>query len=95
MAFGDTDIPYLFADMGVTVVMGAYSTKGFIDTADELVTEGGAPGAIGKMIAVTIKTGSLSGLAVGSIITVDGTYYTVRERLQIDDGTLTRILCAI
>lgn len=95
MGFGDSDIQYLLADMGVMVTLGAGSTKGLVDSADELVAEGVVTGAIGLVISVTIKTGSLSGLAVGAPITVDSSPYTVRSVMRIDDGVLTRILCGV
>lgn len=93
MAFGDEDLDALFDDMGVSVSMGTYTTKALKDSPDEMMTERGNPGAIGSQILLTLKTGALPGLAVGSAITVAGVAMKVRERMTLDDGALTRISC--
>ncbi|WKZ15434.1 MAG: hypothetical protein QY317_16180 [Candidatus Jettenia caeni] len=93
MAFGDADIQYLLQDMGVNVTHGVTTVKGLVDFADELLLQAGQSAGVGKVIAVTIKTDSLPNLKIGDSVTVGGVSYTVRERLQIDDGALTKFLC--
>ena len=89
---GDADLPALFRDFGVAVVMGAQQTDGILDDGEGLVAPGYAPGMTGRDLALTLRTGALSGLSVGSALTVGGTAYVVRERLTLDDGKLTRCL---
>lgn len=86
------DITAMLDELGVSVTLGANETKGLVDYADELLLESDVSASIGRMLAVTIKTGSLPGLAVGSTLTVDGSAYKAREVLRIGDGALTRVL---
>ena len=86
------DITAMLDEIGVSVTLGANETKGLVDYADELVLETDVTASVGRMLAVTIKTGSLSGLAIGSALTVDGSPYKAREVLRIGDGALARIL---
>ena len=89
---GDLDLPYLFRDFGIAVVMGAQQTTGILDDGEGLVVPGYAPGMTGRELALTLRTGALTGLAVGTALTVGGTAYVVRERLTLDDGKITRCL---
>ena len=87
-------MPALLEDMGVDVVLGAATTKGHRDVADEEVLRGeGLSGVVGRAVVVTVQQGTLPGLAVGSAITVDGEAFTVRAPLAVDDGELVRLLC--
>ena len=90
------DLGNILSDLReVTIVFGATTVKGVLDSPDELLLESGQSAAIGKHIAVTYESSALSSLVVGSSITVDAVPYTVRERLKIGDGKLTRILCKV
>lgn len=95
MGFGDSDLQYLLADMGVTVSVGSSSTKGLLDSADGEILAGAASGVLGKTIAVTVRTGVLSGLATGATATVASTSYKVRDVTQLDDGALTKFYCQL
>jgi hypothetical protein len=86
------DITAMLDELGVSVILGTNETKGVVDYADELVLETDVTASVGRMIAVTIKTGSLPGLAIGSALTVDGGNYKAREVLRIGDGALTRVM---
>jgi hypothetical protein len=87
-----SDITAMLDELGVSVTLGTNETKGLVDYADELVLETDVTASVGRMIAVTIKTGSLPGLAIGSALTVDGSPYKAREVLRIGDGALTRVM---
>jgi hypothetical protein len=87
-----SDITAMLDELGVSVILSANETKGFVDYADELVLETDVTASVGRMIAVTVKTGSLPGLAIGSALIVDGSAYKAREVLRIGDGALTRIM---
>ena len=83
-----------FADMGVTVTFGSYSTIGLVDDVEELMllNESGAS-SVQRTVTVTVPTGALVGVAVGSTIVAGGTSYVVRERLKQQDGAVTALLC--
>lgn len=93
--YGAADINALLADFGVPVTVGAVTAKGLEDAADEtmLSAESGAAHLVGRVRVVLVKTGTFT-LAAKADITVDGTAYKVRDYAQIDDGALTRIVCA-
>ena len=88
----------MLTELGVDVVLqvtGQPATKGIMDQYDE--DHGGEPGygdVIGKSTAVTIRTGSLPGLAAGGTVVVNSFIYKVREVRQLDDGALTRVTLA-
>lgn len=87
-----TDIAYALQDCGTACSCGGVATYGVVDSADEVVLErGGVGGSVSKMIHLTIRSAAWPTVAVGSTVTISGTSYTVRERLAMDDGELTRL----
>ncbi len=94
MSTFDTDITVLLMDMGQTISAGGKSTRGLVDSADEALMQAGTPSPfIGRSIVVTLRTGAIP-LAEGGAISIDGKAHIVREKYQLDDGLLTRVLCA-
>lgn len=88
------DLLAMMQDFGVSASDGTRTAKGLLDSADEMLRAGAGPVAlIGKSITFTLRTGDLD-TTTGSRLTIAGTAYIVREQLQLDDGMLTRILCA-
>ena len=88
-----TDLAFILADAGQTVTFGLLSTDGFVRLADQVVLEQfGMGGQIARTVYVTIRTGSLSGLAQGSTIATGGKSYKVSTPLLMDDGATTRFL---
>jgi len=97
--FNDSDIPAMFAGIGaVNVSLDGVSGQGLVDYADAIMLQNfRISGVINKAITVMLQTSQFPSLTsssgVGKSITVDGTAYTVRERLQTTDGAITHILC--
>jgi hypothetical protein len=94
--YGDDDIDIMLEDSGVDVTIDGVQGRALIDVPDELLMqEGGiAPGVIGSMIAITVKTNAFPGIAIESqVSTADGNYYEVRFPLKVGDGALTRAMC--
>jgi hypothetical protein len=96
--FGDSDIPAMIAAFGVAVVFDGITSKGIADYVDAVtLKENGIAGVTNKAITVMLQTSAFPSLvannAGGKQITVDGTTYTVRERLQQSDGAITHLLC--
>lgn len=92
--YREAEIPALLRDFGVDVTLGASTVRGVVDQTDEGTLQGSGPAAmIEESIVVTVQTGSLPGLAVGSSITVGGDAYVVRDRRKIGDGALTALYC--
>lgn len=96
--FGDSDIPAMLADFGVSVGLDGIYASGIVDYVDGVtLKENGISGVINKGITVMLQTTAFPSLmansAVGKQITIDGVAYTVRERLQQSDGAITHLLC--
>lgn len=78
---------------GVSVVHGTETGQGLLDVHDEeLLRNGNDPGLIGKVVTVLVKTAAFPTIAIDAQVTVDGKQYSVRDRLKIDDGAMTRLL---
>lgn len=88
------NIQAFLRDMGQVVTFGATTTYGLIDDIEELLqdNETGAR-SVAEIYKVTIETGSLLGLAVGSTLSIGGKSYIVRERYRTQDGKLTELYC--
>lgn len=96
MPFRVADLPALLADFGVPVTLGTTTVRGLLDREGELVLEEPGTSALAEQaVILTVPTGSLPGLAPGVTLVADGTTYRVRERLQVDDGALTRVRCVL
>src|SRR5574343_506835 len=94
MSFLDDDINTMLSGLdSKTITFGSYTTVGYVDSREEVVLQqDGRGGANSSIQEILIKTGELVGLKIGSTITVDGVSKTVRDRLKIDDGMLTKVL---
>ena len=96
MAFGDSDIPTFFADMGVAISVFPDTTMGFIDASDQADAQafGGAHvRVVDRQTVLTIPLGSLPNLVRDGQITVDGTVMRVRDIMQERDGAITYVYC--
>lgn len=76
--------------------LGSGTTKGFVDIIDEALIQDSSLSLGGSTTAVTIETGSLIGLDVGSelIDLTDNVHYRVQQFNQIGDGAVTVIYAA-
>lgn len=95
MSILDQDLTAIFTDatMTVAVVAGAQATRGFYDRA-QVVTDMGGAMVIDREPSLLIAAGSLTGLAVGLVVLVDGRPAKVRRILAEDDGRLQRLVIA-
>ena len=88
--FGSSDVAALFSDAPVTVVVGAESTLGWVDEGDRLQIDD-ATEAQYRRTSVVVRTGAITGAAVGSTVTLDGTSYVIRDIIVLPpDGATTR-----
>lgn len=92
--FGEEDIDAMLSDVGgVTVVHGTESGPGVLDSFDEELLRGDDVALVGKVIAVLVKSSNFPTIAKGSAVTISGAAHVVRDRMAVDDGALTRLLC--
>lgn len=96
MAFGDQDLVAAFQGPGtVPIVLGSSSTRGFLDTEHaDVLDASGHYTTQARRTTILIQTGSLLGLAVGSVLEVgeDGKEYEVRGSNELDDGVVTELI---
>jgi hypothetical protein len=65
--------------------------KGIRKEIDRDLIDGTGSRLSGKIRTVSIRTGSLAGLAIGVAITVDGVASKVIDEPQVGSGAITRI----
>ncbi len=82
----DEDLSVLFADFAVTCTFGSLTALVVFDQPDEafvsnmqIITE----------YQMTYKSGDLAGLKHGSVVSINGTSYSVKDVRKINDGALT------
>lgn len=88
MAFSE-DLSIFFNDFSVPVSFGSIKGVGILDMPSEIVADGVVLTTDYKLTCLTSTFGSAK---YGDTLTVDGTSYTVRETLQIDDGKFCTIM---
>ena len=89
MAFTeDLDVFFSTDGFGLSVTVGSTTGVGILDMPSEIIADGVVLTTDYKLL---VKTSVFSTLARGSAVTVDGTNYTVREAMLIDDGKITQV----
>ena len=93
MVFRDQDIPFLLQDTGVPVVIGGVSGVGLLDENDQvLVSDRNGGEVLIPMTTLTVQSSAFPNMRIDTAVTVNGTNYTIRERLKTGDAALTKIL---
>lgn len=95
MPLGDNDTAALLSDLkalgeAVDVVLGATTVQGVLRKNQDVLGQDGH--LIERVDLVTIKAGSLPGLAVGSSLTVGGVTRIARDPITGDDAGLTDVV---
>lgn len=100
--YGSEDLQAMLEDFGVDLgfTAGQSTTKALQDIADEVILESLGASIEGKVTMLTIQTGSLPGIAVGSQLSIPGggtppsfQLLVVRDIRQVEDGALTQLFC--
>ena len=93
MALRDQDIPFLLQDTGDPVVIGGVSGVGLLDENDQvLVSDRNGGEVLVPMTTLTVQSSAFPSMRIDTVVTVNGTNYTIRERLKTGDAALTKIL---
>ena len=85
------DLDAFFDTPGFTVpvVYGATTTVGYFESPNEIIADGVV---LTTDYAVVVKASDFNGVRSGDTVTVDGTSYTVREPMLLDDGKIMRVM---
>ena len=92
MAFGDSDLPAFFADMGEPAVINGQSVTVFVDSP-AMPWEARALGSIEQgCVTLTAPVTAFAALPVaGQAVTVRGSSFTVKSRKMPGDGRIVEI----
>jgi hypothetical protein len=82
------DLDIFLADFGVSCTAGAVTANGILDMPSQILSDGMV---LSTDYTLTARASNFGTLIRGSSITVDGTAYTVRETMLIDDGKFVQI----
>jgi len=90
MAFAEDLDAFLNTDeFGVSVTAGATTGVGILDMPSEIIADGVVLTTDYKLMCESSKFGDL---LHGDAVTVDGTAYTVRNTVLIDDGAFCELM---
>jgi hypothetical protein len=87
MAFSE-ELDAFLADFGVSCTAGATTALGILDMPSQMLSDGMV---LTTDYTLTARASKFGGLIRGDSITVDGTAYTVRETMLVDDGKFVQI----
>jgi len=96
--FDEASIDVMLAEVGEPITIAGNAGVGVFDETDEELLKGEMAALIGKTVALTVKTTAFPPIAISSAVVRTGpptVNYVIRERLQLGDGALTKILCAL
>jgi len=82
------DLDVFLADFGVSCTAGATTANGILDMPSQVISDGMV---LTTDYTLTTRFSNFGSLVRGDSITVDGTAYTVRETMLIDDGKFVQI----
>jgi hypothetical protein len=82
------DLDIYLADFGVSCTAGSTTANAILDMPSQVISDGMV---LTTDYTLTTRASNFGSLVGGDSITVDGTAYTVRETLLIDDGKFVQI----
>ena len=81
------------ADMGIAITVGGVGGVGLLDEADEVLVQDAARGQVVVMMTtLTVRTSDFPAVAIDAAVVIGAKNFTVRERLRMGDGGLTKLL---
>jgi hypothetical protein len=82
------DLDIFLADFGVSCTAGATTANGILDMPSQVISDGMV---LTTDYTLTARASNFGSLIRGDSITVDGTAYTVRETMLLDDGKFIQL----
>ena len=82
------DLDIFLADFGVSCTAGATTANGILDMPSQVISDGMV---LTTDYTLTARASNFGSLIRGDSITVDGTAYTVRETMLLDDGKFVQL----
>lgn len=96
---GEADADAVLEDLeaiggAVRVKIGNCEVIGARNDSDDPVLDQDEVPVHARLVGVAIRTGSLTGLAIGAALTVDGEDFKVADFRAVGNGTMTRLSLA-
>lgn len=88
------DIDFMLEDAGIPVSVGGIATQALRADPDSGSVPAGTTAFAGRELVLTIRSGTLPGLAEGNTIVVEGVSHRITSVLQQGRGVLTHVTCA-
>jgi hypothetical protein len=82
------DLDIFLVDFGVSCTAGSTTANGILDMPSQVISDGMV---LTTDYTLTARASNFGSLIRGDSITVDGTAYTVRETMLIDDGKFVQL----
>lgn len=82
------DLDIFLADFGVSCTAGATTANGILDMPSQVISDGMV---LTTDFTLTARASNFGSLIRGDSITVDGTAYTIRETMLLDDGKFVQL----
>ena len=82
------DLDSFLVDFGVSCTAGATTANGILDMPSQVISDGMV---LTTDYTLTARASNFGSLIRGDSITVDGTAYTVRETMLLDDGKFVQL----
>ncbi len=82
------DLDIFLADFGVSCTAGSTTANGILDMPSQVISDGMV---LTTDYTLTARASNFGSLIRGDSITVDGTAYTVRETMLLDDGKFVQL----
>ena len=82
------DLDSFLVDFGVSCTAGATTANGILDMPSQVISDGMV---LTTDYTLTTRASNFGSLIRGDSITVDGTAYTVRETMLLDDGKFVQL----
>lgn len=85
-------LPGFFADFGVACSANGVGFTGILDKPDEQLSLSGV-NVLSTMYLLALQSSdrAAASIATGTVVTVAGTTYTVRDVMLVDDGAITHL----
>lgn len=92
--FRDADIPLMLLACGaLPCVIGGVAGIGLLDEIEIVFGGDVEHGQVQDQIStITVQTSAFPNMRIDDVMTIDGRTGTVKSRLKIDDGGLTKII---
>ena len=90
--FADSDIPAMIGRFGSPITIAGIAGIALVDAQDQAFNSDGQDGVtVMPVTSAIIQTSAFPNISIDDAVLLNGIDYTVRDRMRIDDGALTKV----